>query len=102
MRPAVKRLVACDSVGGAVGEAESALHTGVEVVGIDLEIHVRLLPGGRGSVAGGINSRFVRSAIWAATGSGSVGWGGSSAQTVPTPMLAMNAPSVIVSTCAAP
>ena len=44
-------LVARDAVGGAVGEAEPALHACVEVVGVDPEIHVRLLPGVRGSVA---------------------------------------------------
>ena len=51
IRPRGERASSPGPVGGAVGEAEPALHACVEVVGVDPEIHVRLLPGGRGSVA---------------------------------------------------
>ena len=61
-----------------------------EVLGIDPQVHVE-----RPGLSRPVGSKrcFIRSAIWAATGSGSrTGWA-VVAQTVPTPMLATNSPS---------
>jgi len=85
-----QRFVARHPVGRAVGEAEPTLHTRIQVLGIDPQVHVER-PGLSRPV--GSKSCFIRSAIWAATGSGlRTGWA-VVAQTVPTPMLATNSPS---------